>query len=322
MPSAFLMLKKNKQANAEKLQKTIHDATQRGGKSSKDERFYYPERDAQGVGSAVIRFLPEKDTPAPFVRVYSHGFKGPGGKWLIEDCPTTLGRDHSCPVCEANSEAYNKGKDYYKEHASFRKRKTKFITNILVVSDPKTPDNEGKVFLFSFGTKIMDMVSSAMNPEFEDETPMNAFDLDEGANFKLKIVKKDGNTNYDKSSFDAPSAVADGDAGEQEVIWNSQYDLGPFIDPKNFLTYEEMEKKFTSVMNGTASKKRAGEDEGEDDNQEDKPAAASKTDKFRKKEPKSAPAEKVGKSKSASEETSESSDVDPLAYFESMLQPE
>ena len=40
-----------------------------------------------------------------------------------------------------------------------------------------------------------------MQPEFEDETPINPFDFWEGANFKLKIRKVDGYWNYDKSEF-------------------------------------------------------------------------------------------------------------------------
>lgn len=317
--SAFSQLKKNRESNNAKLLKTLEEQNKKGGTHEKDARLYYPARDAQGNGMAVIRFLPEKDLNVPFVRVYSHGFKGPGGKWLIENCPTTLGKDHSCPICEANSEAWRQGEDYYKKHASFRKRKTAFYANILVVSDAKNPENEGKVFLFQFGTKIMDMISGAMNPEFEDEVPMNAFDLDTGANFKLKIIKKDGNTNYDKSSFEAPSAVADGDEEAQEEIWAQEYNLGEFIDPKNFKSFEQLEKKFAEVQNGKVSQRKAGEEDGDDENEETpEPRKASKTDKFRDKpEAKTAEAKKERTSSAKSADPSEGEE-DPMAYFENL----
>ena len=38
--------------------------------------------------------------------------------------------------------------------------------------------------------------------EIEDETTLNPFELWQGANFNMKIVKKDGDWNYDKSDFD------------------------------------------------------------------------------------------------------------------------
>ena len=72
-----------------------------------------------------------------------------------------------------------------------------------MVSDPKHPENEGKVFLFRYGKKIFDKIMASMQPEFEDETPINPFDFWEGANFKLKIRKVDGFWNYDKSEFDS-----------------------------------------------------------------------------------------------------------------------
>ena len=81
------------------------------------------------------------------------------------------------------------------------------IIHIYVVKDPVNPQNEGKVFLFKYGKKIFDKVMAAMQPEFEDETPINPFDFWQGANFKLKIRKVDGYWNYDKSEFETSAPL-------------------------------------------------------------------------------------------------------------------
>jgi len=44
-------------------------------------------------------------------------------------------------------------------------------------------------------------ITEAMHPQFPGETPINPFDMWEGANFMLKIRKVEGYRNYDKSAF-------------------------------------------------------------------------------------------------------------------------
>jgi hypothetical protein len=117
----------------------------------------------------------------------------------------------------------------------------------MVVKDGENPQNEGKVFLFKYGKKIFDKINDLMNPQFDDEQPVNPFDLWEGANFKLKIRKVEGYRNYDKSEFDSPSAISDDDS-ELEAIWNQEYSLQDFIDPKNFKSYEELKTKLDRVL--------------------------------------------------------------------------
>jgi len=248
MSSAFLKMKKERQKFSQKRMENIkNDATNKN--RFKDERFYYPERDKSGNGYAVIRFLGSKDPSSlPYVRVFSHGFKDVGG-WLIDNCPTTI--DKPCPICEANSKLWNSGVPANKSVASARKRNKQFITNILVVKDTVNPDNEGKVFLYKFGKTILDMITAAGSPQFEDEEPIDAFDLWGGANFKLKIVKKAGQTNYDRSEFDSPSPVADSDEGIEKV-WSAQYDLNEFVAPEQFKSYEELQERFARVTGGSA----------------------------------------------------------------------
>ena len=126
------------------------------------------------------------------------------------------------------------------------------MSNILVVSDPTHPENEGKVFLFRYGKKIFEMLKDKMQPQFEDETPMNPFDLWEGADFKIKVRKVDGYWNYDKSEFATPKPLSDDDA-KLEAVWNSQHSLQEVIAPSEFKSYDELKQKLDRVLGMTAS---------------------------------------------------------------------
>ena len=220
-------------------------------KSYVDERLWKPEVDKSGNGYAVIRFLPAvKGEELPWAKVWSHAFQGPTGQWYIENSLTTIGQND--PVSELNTSFWNSGVESDKEIARKQKRKLQYFANIYVVSDPKHPENEGKVFLYRFGKKIFDKCMEAMQPAFEDETPLNPFDFWEGANFKLKIRKVDGYWNYDKSEFAAPSALLDDDDALEEV-WGKQYSLEEFTAPTNFKSYDELKTRLDTVLAGTVS---------------------------------------------------------------------
>ena len=220
-------------------------------KSYKDERLWKPEVDKSGNGYAVIRFLPAVEgEDMPWAKVWNHAFQGPTGQWYIENSLTTLGKND--PVSEMNSAYWNTGIESDKEIARKQKRKLQYFSNIYVVSDSKHPENEGKVFLFRFGKKIFDKLMAAMQPEFEDETPINPFDFWEGANFKLKIRKVDGYWNYDKSEFDSPTALFDND-GQIEEVWKKAYPLAEFTAASNFKSYDELKQRLDTVLSGTIS---------------------------------------------------------------------
>ena len=231
-------------------------------KSYVDDRFWRLEGDKAGNGTATIRFLPRADgDELPWVRIFSHGFQGPTGKWYIENSLTTLGEND--PVGELNTQLWNSGSDANKEIARKQKRKLSFIANILVVSDPKHPENEGKVFLFKFGKKIFDKIMDKARPTFEDEKPVNVFDFWEGANFKLRMRKKDGYANYDESVFSEPAPV-----GDDDFIVNvaqGQYKLAEFLDRKNFKTYDELKRKLDAVLSGDTFAAKSAAQMSEDD---------------------------------------------------------
>ena len=99
----------------------------------------------------------------------------------------------------------------------------RYVSNILVISDPENPQNNGKVFLYQFGKRIFDKVMDVMQPQFADENPVNPYDFWEGADFKIKIRKVDGWVNYDKSEFSSPSALMDGNEAELESVYGKLF---------------------------------------------------------------------------------------------------
>tara|TARA_R110002049_G_C9016115_1_gene550996 strand:- start:52 stop:957 length:906 start_codon:yes stop_codon:yes gene_type:complete len=218
-------------------------------KSYTDERIWKGELDKSGNGYAVLRFLPAiHGEELPWVKMYSHAFQGPTGQWYIENSRTTINQKD--PVSEYNSKLWNTGLESDKEIARKQKRKLSYYSNVYVVSDPKHPNNEGKVFLFKYGKKIYDKLLAAMQPEFQDETPVNPFDPFVGANFKLKIRKVDGYWNYDKSEFEAPSKLFEDEAKVEEVCGKA-YALSEFSQATNFKSYEELQTRMDIVLSGT-----------------------------------------------------------------------
>ena len=220
-------------------------------KSYVDERIWKPVMDKSGNGFAVIRFLPAPEgEDLPWAKVWNHAFQGPTGQWYIENSLTTLGQND--PVSEMNSAYWNSGVESDKEIARKQKRKLQYFSNILVVKDSANPENEGKVFLYRFGKKIFDKCMEAMQPAFEDETPLNPFDFWEGANFKLKLRTVEGYWNYDKSEFDSPSPLFDDDEKIEEV-WKKQYSLAEFTAATNFKSYDELKTRLNMVLAGTTT---------------------------------------------------------------------
>ena len=243
--SNFANLKKQSSLGSltEKLVKQVEKMSTTS--SGADERLWKPEVDKTGNGFAVLRFLPAPDgEDLPWAKMYSHAFQGNGG-WYIENSLTTIGGKD--PLGEYNRELWNTGSETNKEIVRKQKRKLNYYSNIYVVKDPTNPSNEGKVFLFKYGKKIFDKIMEAMQPEFEDESPINPFDFWVGANFKLKIVKKDGYWNYDKSEFDRVSPLLDDDDA-MEAIWKKEYSLNAITAPDQFKTYEELERRMNMVL--------------------------------------------------------------------------
>lgn len=241
---SFSALKKQR-GNFAELSKKLSEE-KRGG-FQRDERYWQLTTDDAGNGYATIRFLPAPEgEEMPYVKMYQHAFKDDRtGKWYIENSRTTIGEPD--PVAEANSELWNTGLEKNKDIARKRKRNLRYISNILVVSDPKAPENEGKVFLFRYGAKIFGMIENAIDPKFEDETPFNPFDFWGGANFKLKAHLVEKQRSYDRSGFDAPEELFGGDDDMLEKLWKKQYSLADEVAEDKFKSYDQLKTRFLSV---------------------------------------------------------------------------
>ena len=284
----------------QKLVKEVEKMNTAGGGA--DERLWKPELDKTGNGYAVIRFLPSPEgEEIPWAKMYSHAFQGPGG-WYIENSLTTVNQKD--PVSEHNRELWNSGNEADKDVVRRQKRKLSYYANIYVVKDPSNPTNEGKVFLYKFGKKIFDKIMEAMQPEFEDETPINPFDFWQGANFKLKIVKKDGYWNYDKSEFDSVAPLLDDDDA-LEALWKKQYSLTALTAADQFKSYEDLKKRLDYVLGQKQPTRRVFDEELDDESE----GRGSFTPDFKSKAPVAAPVA----SGSADEE-------DALSYFQKLAE--
>ena len=230
--------------------KLVKEVEKMNTASGGDDRLWKPEVDKSGNGYAVVRFLPAPNKEdIPWVKMYSHAFQGPGG-WYMENSLTTLGSKD--PVSEHNSRLWNSGVDSDKEIARKQKRKLSYYANIYVVKDPANPSNEGGVFLYKFGKKIFDKLQEAMQPEFEDETPVNPFDFWQGADFKIKIKKVAGFWNYDSSEFASPAPLLDDDAA-LEALWEKEYSLQELVATSQFKSYEDLKTRLDYVLGAKRS---------------------------------------------------------------------
>jgi hypothetical protein len=245
---SFAALKNNRNNAISSLTAAAQKVAGGGEKKSyTDDRLWAPIVDKAGNGYAVIRFLPAKaGEELPWVRYWDHGFKGPTGRWYIENSLSSIGQQD--PVGELNSKLWNSGDEKDKEVARAQKRRLHYVSNILVISDPANPANEGKVFLYKFGKKIFDKMLDVVQPAFQDEKPVNPFDFWSGADFKLKIRNVEGYRNYDKSEFAPAAPLFGGDEAKLEAIYNSMHALKDFVDPKNYKSYAELKRKLYEVL--------------------------------------------------------------------------
>ena len=241
---------KSRRYDINKLVAAAQEASGQKTDSSEQTDMWKPTVDKAGNGYAVIRFLPgPENSELPWVRYWDHGFKGPTGKWYIEKSLTSLGQQD--PLGEHNSKLWNSGNEEDRETVRKQKRRLHYVTNILVVSDPSAPDNEGKVFMYQFGKKIYDKIQDLMQPQFPGETPVDPFDLWNGADFQLKIRNVEGYRNYDRSEFKESSSLYDGDEVQLQAVLNQLHDITTFIDPKNYKTYEQLQAKLNEVLGST-----------------------------------------------------------------------
>ena len=223
-------------------------------KNYKDDRFWTLSRDENDNGAAMIRLLPDPDG-TPFIQLFNHAFQSFDNvnkkkRWFINNSPQTTG--DKCPASDLWSALYNEGSDEGKAEAKNFSRKISFYANIKVIKDPANPQNDGKIFVWKFGTKLKDKIMAALNPSESDramgEEPKQLFNPLTGCNVRLKIGKVAGFLNYDATTIEAVSSIyPDGDTAKADIIENA-FKLSEFNAPEAFETYEELSKKMKYVL--------------------------------------------------------------------------
>jgi hypothetical protein len=253
-------LRKSRTTDFSKIASEFENTANPQSNRNEDDRFWKPEKDKAGNASATIRFLPTTEgDELPWVKIFSHGFKGPSGRWYIENSLTTLGKQD--PVSELNTKLWNESSDDNspgRKQAREQKRRLNYISNVLIIDDPKHPENNGQVKLFKYGKKIFDKIMDKAKPTFEDEDPVNVFDYWDGANFKLRMKQVEGYPNYDTSVFSEPVAISDDDEKILGIA-NKQHKLSEFLNEKNFKSYDELKSKLEQVLGGTSTGPTASE---------------------------------------------------------------
>ena len=236
---------KNRRKNVNSVLDKLKKSNDSSKKDYSDDRFYEWKADDVGNAKVVIRFLPSCNDLPPVISRFRHSFQK-GGKYYIENCPTSIGK--KCPLCEQNSDLCDAGQ---KEQCTGRFRRKEYFANILVVKDAAAPENEGKVFLYKFGQTIYDKLLEKLQPEDDDVDPIDIFDFETGMNFTLNICRKKGFANYDKSSFKEASAIEGGDE-KYEEIFGKILPLGEFREEKQFKDYDKLKDRLSKVL-GAAS---------------------------------------------------------------------
>lgn len=284
----------------QKLQKGIEDSSSKGG--AKDDRIWSPTIDQAGNGSAIIRFLPAKTEDSfPYVKEYKHAFQE-NGMWMIAECPSTIGKP--CPVCESNGKLWNSGLDSDKEIARARKRKLKYVANVLIIKDPAHPELEGQVKIYKFGQKIFDKIEECfkVDPDLGEEA-MNPFGFFDGANFAIKTQMVAKFINYDKCKFVKAPDLYDGDETKLIAVMESMHDLSEFNAPGIFKSYDEIKARFDKVTGSSGVSQNVGSSDKEADNT---------VDKYRKEPTKA--------DDSTSSDTSADTSIDAdIAFFQELL---
>jgi hypothetical protein len=222
------------------------------GYADSDKRQYKPKLAKDGTFNSVIRFLPAPGDELPMVKLYSHQYKDKNGD-VREECPTTLGQQ--CPICQNNRDIWATDEDT----ARPRSRNTAGMSNILVIQDPQNPANNGKVFLWRYGKRVLDKVNEKCFPDEKQialgKKKINIFDYYEGANFRInakKVLAKNGRAypDYSLSEFDSPSPLGVGashPAGDEELMGSIDkqlFSLKEFTDPSRFKSYEKLKEVF------------------------------------------------------------------------------
>jgi hypothetical protein len=216
-----------------------------------DTRYWKVSQGENGVGSALIRLLPDPKN-VPFVQRYEYALKksipGAKAKWYIANDRTTI--DLADPAKEYYDSLKREGTKEADEAAKGYQRATKFITNILVVNDPANPENNNKVFLFKMGSKLKSKIEGWMEPDANEismgTVPKSFYNpLASGRDIMIKVKPLGGIPNYDDSEYRDPRPVFNDKESAVAFIQSACYDLQEnVLSEKEFEPYETLKDRF------------------------------------------------------------------------------
>lgn len=246
-------LSKNLQANAQAPAFKKFEA---------DKRFWKLAKNEDGSGAAVIRLMYDRvGKPVPFVKIFHYGMKkfipgSPKPIWFIANSPESIGAP--CPVQEHYMALKAEGTDEALKESENFKRQTKFYANIMVVKDPSNPENEGKMFLWEFGTKMKDRIVSWLKPTQEEldmgEEAKDLYNPMNGYSIKLKIKKQGDFFSYDETSLmPSPTAVFESKEDAVDFIGKNAYKLDEFLQPEAYDSYETLKGRLNKFLNNGKS---------------------------------------------------------------------
>jgi len=198
-------------------------------------------------------------------------------------CPRTFKQD--CAWCQSGWDLYNEAKaaafasgitddDKLKQIAGAERKahstNKRFFVNALIIDDAGNPENNGKIFVFSFGQNVADLLYNKQNPDQAlidagQATPFNAFSISNGRDFFFYRTIPDRNGGWRDSDvsksfffdeaqskqFVAPNADTETKKAAYAKIFENVLDLDKeFIDPENcHKTETEQLEAFHKALN-------------------------------------------------------------------------
>ena len=244
-----------------------------------DQRFWKLSVDENDMGEAIIRFLPAPESmiksveslPPFYTNYFEHSWSytvNGKRKYVYVKCKGRK-KISNCPICTKSSVLDENGQNLWQRNSDeWKKRsaKEKFITNILVVKDPKHPENNGKNFLFIFGKEIKAIIDKAIEGEsslVETIEGKDVINFENGYDFHLKTAKESGQAirTYNNSKFlSAPSKIGyynDKDEkitfSEKEImdLWAAEYNIEDIVmnQSKAFPNFYTDDEKTISALN-------------------------------------------------------------------------
>lgn len=217
-----------------------------------DDRFYKLPKNQDGVGAAIIRFLPDPEMKMiqQLFKINVNTQKNGERRWYNEWSPQNIHQPD--PFHDEWKRRWNSGD---KEGARQFSRQTRYVANILVVKDPAAPENEGKIFLLEMSQSLKDIVADALMPSKADQAlgkePVQLFNPLAGKNFKLSSKKGANNFITYEQSGPVPGEDNAVFASKEEAVATIKekcHKLSDFLKPETYPSLAELKEKLKYVL--------------------------------------------------------------------------